>query len=92
MSKALVFGVLEVAKREIVWLEMPFASQLAAGINTAAVEGLLAQLSSRLSVGALLEIKAKAQGLEKLATPEADENYTAEWARNVAAVTQLLVD
>jgi hypothetical protein len=27
LSKGLVFGVLDVAKREIIWLEMPFTAQ-----------------------------------------------------------------
>ena len=56
-----------------------------------AVQALLAKLSSKLSIGRLLRLKAEAQGLLLEETPDADEVYTATWARNTAAVTQLLV-
>jgi hypothetical protein len=91
-AKGLVFGVLEVATREIIWLEMAFAGQVVQNLNTATVQGLLAKLNSKLSVGNLLLLKAEAQQLSCLETPTADENYTAEWARDAAAVTALLVD
>lgn len=92
LSKGLIFGVLAIDSKEITWLEMPFAGQLVQGVNTKSVELMLAKLSSKLNIGALLKLKAEAQGLEILDAPVADENYTAEWARNTAAVTQLLVD
>jgi hypothetical protein len=84
--------VLKIETKEIIWLEMPFAGQLVQGINKQTVELLLNRLSSKLNVGALLKLKAAAQGLEMIDTATADENYTIEWARNTAAVTQLLVD
>ena len=91
LSKGLVFGVLEVAKREIIWLEMPFTSQTLRGASGEVVEALLHRLETKLSVGELLEIKAKAQGLTKTENAdEADETYTYEWALNPAEVTQLL--
>ena len=34
LSKGLVFGVLDVAKREIIWLEMPFTAQTMRGANS----------------------------------------------------------
>ena len=93
LSKGLVFGVLAVERREIIWLEMPFAGQLTGNLDVAAVEALLRRLEAKLSVGALLHLKAEAQGLQLVETPEAaDEAYTREWARNPAAVTQLLID
>jgi hypothetical protein len=92
LSKGLVFGVLDVARREIVWLEMPFYGQVAQNLDAAGVRTLLRKLDSKLSLGDLLLIKAEAQGLQVVEQPEADEAYTAEWARNTAAVTQLLVD
>jgi hypothetical protein len=49
-------------------------------------------LNAKLSVGNLLKIKAEAQGLQILEQSPADEEYTLDWARNAAAVTQLLVD
>ena len=91
LSKGLVFGVLDVAKREIIWLEMPFTSQTLRGASGEVVEALLHRLETKLSVGELLEIKTKAQGLTKTENAdEADEPYTYEWALNPAEVTQLL--
>ena len=82
---------LDVAKREIIWLEMPFTSQTLRGASGEVVEALLHRLETKLSVGELLEIKAKAQGLTKTENAdEADETYTYEWALNPAEVTQLL--
>jgi len=92
LSKGLIFGVLKVQSREIVWLEMPFAGQLVQGVNKKTVELMLNKLESKLNIGALLQLKAEAQGLTVLDSPTADENYSMEWARNTAAVTQLLVD
>lgn len=91
LSKGLVFGVLDIAKREIIWLEMPFTSQTMRGADSASVEALLHKLEKKLSIGELLEMKAKAQGLVHVDTAEeADEAYTNEWAYNPAQVTQLL--
>jgi hypothetical protein len=92
LSKGLIFGVLKIESKEIIWLEMPFAGQLVQGVNKQSVELMLNKLSSKLNVGALLKLKAEAQNLEILDTATADENYTMEWVRNTAAVTQLLVD
>ena len=92
LTKGLLFGVLDVAAREIVWLEMPFGGQLAANLDARAVRRLLRKLDSRLTVGQLLALKAAAQGLRVVDTPEAaDEVYTRAWAANAAAVTQLLL-
>ena len=91
LSKGLVFGVLDVEKREIIWLEMPFTSQTLRGFDSASVETLLHKLEAKLSIGKLLDMKAKSQGLEHVEKPEdADEAYTYEWALNPAQVTQLL--
>ena len=57
------------------------------------VEAMLKKLDAKLNIGALLQLKAIAQGLTLVDTAEAaEEAYTVEWARNTAAVTQLLVD
>jgi hypothetical protein len=93
LAKGLVFGVLEVATREIIWLEMGFDGQLAASLDVRNVQALLQKLDSKLNVGALLRLKAEAQNLTIVDTAEqADEAYTVEWARDTAAVTRLLVD
>ena len=91
ISKGLVFGVLDVEKREIIWLEMPFTSQTIKGCDTCSVEMLLHKLESKLSVGELLELKAAAQNLYVVDTPDsADAVYTYEWALNPADVSLLL--
>jgi hypothetical protein len=92
LSKGLVFGVLDVAQREIIWLEMAFQGQLVQNLKLANVQLLLRKLESKLTIGQLLTVKAQAQHLELVETPEADEVYTASWAQNTAAVTQLLID
>lgn len=91
LSKGLVFGVLDVEKREIVWLEMPFTSQTIRGADSMSVEALLSKFEAKLTIGELLDWKAMAQNLEPAATAqEADEAYTYEWALNPADVTRLL--
>lgn len=92
VAKGLVFGVLDVAKREIVWLEMTFGGQVVQGLDYKGVQALLAKLSSKLNIGSLLTIKAKAQKLQIVDSLDADEVYDQKWAINAAAVTQLLVD
>ena len=84
--------MLDVVQREIIWLEMPFQGQLVQNLNVASVQTLLRKLESKLTIGQLLTVKAQAQNLQLLESPEADEVYTVAWAQNTAAVTQLLVD
>lgn len=91
LTKGLVFGVLDVARREIIWLEMPFTAQTLRGADSASVEALLHKLEAKLSVGELVEMKAKAQNLTIVTSAQdADEAYTYEWALNPADVTKLL--
>ncbi|MCC9071115.1 hypothetical protein LNQ49_05835 [Flavobacterium sp. F-65] len=92
VTKGLVFGVLDVAKKEIIWLEMTFGGQVVQGLDYKGVKALLSKLSSKLSIGSLLVLKAEAQGLEIVETTNADEVYDTNWAINSAAVTQLLMD
>jgi hypothetical protein len=91
-AKGLVFGVLDVAKREIVWLEMTFGGQVVKGLDFKGVQALLAKLNSKLNIGSLLQLKAEAQNLTITDDEDADEVYNAQWAMNAAAVTQLLID
>ena len=91
LSKGLVFGVLDVSKREIIWLEMPFTAQTMRGADGASIEALLHKLEAKLSIGQLLDMKVKAQNLTLVEYAEdADEAYTYEWALNPAEVTKLL--
>ena len=96
LSKGLVFGVLDVQANEIVWLEMPFGGQVVQGLKLSIVQSLLKRLDSKMSIGQLLAIKAEAQNFQVVSELDpnqpADEVYELSWARNSAAVTQLLVD
>jgi len=92
LTKGLLFGVLDVHTREIVWLEMEFAGQLVNNLDSAGVEILLKKLSAKMTIGQLLEVKAEPQGLLPVETPDADEVYKMDWALNTAAVTKLLID
>jgi hypothetical protein len=91
VQKGLVFGVLKVKEREVVWLEVPFGGQTVLSLDTQTIEKYLDKLEAKTTVGELLAIKAQAQGLKLADTPEADEVYTREWALNTAAVTKLLL-
>ena len=91
ISKGIVFGVLDVAKREIIWLEMQFMAQTLRGADSTSIEALLRKLEQKLTIGELLDLKAEAQHLAKAETAEeADEAYTYQWALNPADVTKLL--
>ena len=91
LSKGLVFGVLDVAAREIYWLEMPFMGQTLRDCNGEVVALLLKKLREKMSVGQLLDLKREAQKLNLVDTPEeADEAYTYDWALNPADVASLL--
>jgi hypothetical protein len=92
LTKGLVFGVLDVEAREIIWFELPFDGQVIQQLDTRGVTALIGKLSAKLSVGNLLKIKALAQNLTIVEMPEADEIYTLQWAKNPAEVTQLLID
>lgn len=92
LTKGLVFGVLDVANSEIIWLEMPFGGQTVLGLDYKGVQALLTKLNSKLSIGNLLALKAEAQGLTIVDTVNADEVYDYKWGINAAAVTKLFVD
>jgi hypothetical protein len=92
VAKGLVFGILDVTKKEIIWLEMTFGGQVVQGLDYKGVQVLLTKLTSKLNIGSLLILKAEAQGLKIIESLNADEVYDAKWAINAAAVTQLLID
>ena len=93
LAKGLVFGVLDIAKKEILWLEMPFMGQFVGQLDTAAVEALHRRLANKISVGELLSLKAEAQGFaitdnEEDADPQ--NRFTYVWAMDASAVSSLL--
>ncbi|NSL85393.1 hypothetical protein ECE50_001020 [Chitinophaga sp. Mgbs1] len=89
LTKGLLFGVLDVKAGEIIWLEMPFDGQIIQQLDQNNISALLNKLESKMNIGQLLQLKAAAQQLEIVNDPGADEAYTAQWAMNTAAVTQL---
>ncbi|HMZ51094.1 MAG TPA: hypothetical protein PK988_02415, partial [Candidatus Sumerlaeota bacterium] len=83
----LVFGVLDVPKKEIIWLEMTFQGSVVLNLDLKNVEALLEKLKNKLNIGHLLLIKAEAQNLNIVESAElADEVYDFKWASNSAAV------
>ncbi len=92
LAKGLLFGVLDVAKREIIWMELPFGGQVVQNLDLNHVEGMLQKLSAKIKIGELLQLKAKAQQLTVVdEVALADEVYDLAWAGNTAAVSALLL-
>lgn len=87
LAKGLVFGVLDVQRREITWLEMPFDGQTVLSITPQTIDAYLRRLEAKPTIGQLLDIKAEVQHLQRTDTPDkADEAYTLLWAQNSAEV------
>lgn len=92
LSKGLIFGVLDVERREITWLEMPFDGQTVLSVNTQTIGAYLRRLRAKPTIGQVLRLKAEAQHLELTDSPDdADEVYTSQWALDTAAVSRLLL-
>ena len=92
LTKGLLFGVLDVGAREIVWLEMDFQGQLVQNLDVSTVKALLHKLEAKLKIGELLELKAEVQGLELVPEAgQADEVYDTNWALNTAEVSKLFL-
>ncbi len=93
LQKGLVFGVLDVQQRHIIWLEMPFDGQTVGSLDKENVSAMLQKLNAKITVGKLLKIKAKAQGWQIEETPETAQTiYDIAWARNLENITKLFVD
>ena len=93
LQKGLVFGVLDISAQKIIWLEQPFVGQTIWSLCFEDVETLLKKLSTKISVGEILKIKAKAQSLEVVETIEnADFVYNVEWARKPENINSLLLN
>lgn len=93
LAKGLLFGVLDVARRTIIWMEQTFNGQIGANLDLRNVEAMLGKLEAKTTVGNILALKARAQGLTIVGSPaDADEVYDGAWAMDTAAVTQLLIE
>lgn len=91
-AKGLVFGVLDVAKRVIIWLEMPYGGQNVLALNTAGITALLKKLAAKPTVGQMLRAKAEAQHQTLTDSPDlADEAFSYQWALDTAAVASVLL-
>lgn len=91
LSKGLAFGVLDIPKREITWLELPNDKQASFLTNSSAVIDYLSHLRHKTSVGEVLEIKADAQHITLVYNPaNADFVYDRTWAHSPGALKTLL--
>ena len=81
LQKGLLFGVLDVEAKEIIWMELPFQGQVAEALSISGVNALLEKLNSKFTIGNLLKLKAEVQGLQIENDPTlADEVYDMQWA------------
>ncbi len=73
LTRGLVFGVLDVRQREIIWLELPFGGRNLPTLDSAWVHATLKRLKEKISYGELLSIRADAQEAIRVDSPgEAD--------------------
>lgn len=92
LDKGLVFGILDVEKREVIWLEMPFGGQIVQFMNTETVLSLLKKLDSKLKVAEVLLLKAEIQEMNVVTdVAQADEIFDLNWVSNSAKVTSFLL-
>ena len=81
LQKGLIFGILDVEAKEIIWMELPFQGQLANDLSLDTVKALLDKLNAKTTIGNLLTLKAEAQGLQVVSDKAlADEVYDMQWA------------
>lgn len=93
LTKGMVFGVLYVEKREIIWLEMSFDGQIVQNLDVLGTESLLKKLEAKLKIGDLLTLKSEVQAIEIVSNPEeAEEIYDMKWALNTAEVSKMFLE
>lgn len=92
LSKGLVFGILDVVRHEIIWIEAAFDGQTVGSLNAAGIRTYLRKLQAKTKIGDILKLKAEVQNLTIVENPEqADEVYDTVWAMNTAAVSKVLL-
>jgi len=93
LTKGMVFGILDIQQREVIWLEMIFDGQVVQNMNSIDVKTLLRKLDAKFKIGTLLELKAKVQDLTIVKDSSlADEVYDMNWALNTAEVSKLFLN
>ena len=92
LTKGIIFGILDIQQREVIWLEMSFDGQVVQNMNSIDVKTLLKKLNAKFKIGTLLKLKAEVQGLEIVEDAAfADEIYDMNWALNTAEVSKLFL-
>ncbi len=87
---SIVFGVLDIKTRQVIWAEMLLNAQIARNIDMKQIAAHIRKLEHRISTGELLAMRAEAQGQTITDKPEdADETFTTEPA-SFARVAALL--
>ncbi|NME71897.1 TerD family protein [Flammeovirga aprica] len=92
LAKGLLFGILDIQKREMIWLEMDFSGQVVQNMNLKTVESLMQKMEARIKVGDILKLKA---GIHQLTITEnqeeADQVYDLKWASDPNELNQFLL-
>lgn len=92
LTRSLTFGLLDIDRNEVVWLELGSDDQSAFTADIQGVLTMLEHLRSKTSVGQALRIMAAARGMTIVPTPaEADRVYDRAWAKDVAQVITTLL-
>lgn len=69
LSRGMVFGILDLHARKILWLEAANNNRTLAGLDLASIEALQKRLAEKISIGALIALKAKARGVTVSTVP-----------------------
>ena len=69
LSRGMVFGILALHARKILWLEAANNNRTLAGLDLASIEALQKRLAEKVSIGALIALKAKARGVTVSTVP-----------------------
>lgn len=89
LTKGLVFGVLDIKERQVIWLELAFGGPIAQRLDVKSIEAFVEKLKAKIKIGTLLEIKAKVQNLKVVEKSEdADEVFDLQWALDSAKVSE----
>ncbi len=88
-GSGVVFGVLDVLKSEIIWLELPFNGQTIRRLNFEDIKIFLKKIEAKTTIGNLLEIRANS--LEQVVVPkeEAEIIWDFKWASDLNNLNEI---
>lgn len=90
-ARGLVFGVLDIENKEVIWLEFPFGQQIAYNLDLKSIELFIERLNHKLKVADILQTMAESQEHKIVSDINlADEVYDLKWASNLANVNELI--